>query len=45
MVLDNVVSLDGILSVSSSIEERHKLIEKGAELFSQHIESILPKKY
>jgi len=38
MVLDNVVSLDGILSVSSSIEERHKLIEKGAELFSRHIE-------
>jgi NTE family protein len=37
-VLDNVVSLDKMLSAASSSEERQRLIQFGAELFSQHIE-------
>jgi NTE family protein len=40
-VLDNVVSLDKMLSAASSSEERQRLIQFGAELFSQHIECTI----
>jgi len=38
-VLDNVVSLDEILSVASSSEERQRLIQFGADLFSRYVDS------
>jgi predicted acylesterase/phospholipase RssA len=40
-VLDNFVSLDKMLSAASSSEERQRLIQFGAELFSQHIECTI----
>jgi len=40
-VLDNVVSLDKMLSAASSSEERQRLIQFGAELFTMHIECTI----